>query len=214
MYYRRRPWRAFQIERGSLPATRRVIHRREKVPSKLTRVCENPCNTALFPPVIGAQAYEAHLSTLENPPRPYPRFSGTHENSWRSGRDQRATGKRTGTSGGLKPARQKLPRKARLCGKAQFTGAFTARRQGDFFVVSRRNNAPGAQSRLGIVVGRQVAPRAATRSMMKRIVREVFRRLRDQLGSVDIVVRVRPGPAPFDRSAARRELEKLLRETC
>jgi RNase P protein component len=38
--------------------------------------------------------------------------------------------------------------------------------------------------------------------------------LRDQLGHVDIVVRVRQGSERFDRSAARRELEKLLRETC
>jgi len=108
----------------------------------------------------------------------------------------------------------RLPRKARLRGKAQFTGAFAARRQGKFFVVLSRSNPAREQARLGIVVGRHTAPRSVTRSLMKRTVREVFRHLRDQLGPVDVVVRVRRPAGRSDLSAARHELEKLLRETC
>lgn len=48
---------------------------------------------------------------------------------------------------------------------------------------------------------------------MKRTVREVFRRMRDQLGPVDIVVRVRQPAGRQDLAAARDELERLLRET-
>ena len=95
-----------------------------------------------------------------------------------------------------------------------FTGAFAARRQGKFFVVLRRNSPPGEKARLGIVIGRQTAPRAVTRSMMKRTVREVFRQLRDQLGPVDVVVRVRKPAGRSDLPAVRHELDRLLRETC
>lgn len=48
---------------------------------------------------------------------------------------------------------------------------------------------------------------------MKRIVREVFRQLRDQLGPVDVVVRVRQPAGRPDLPVARHELEKLLRES-
>jgi len=112
------------------------------------------------------------------------------------------------------PRRFRLPRKARLCGKAQFTGAFAARRQGNFFVVLRRGTLPGEQARLGIVIGRHIAPRSVTRSLMKRTVRETFRRLRDQLGPVDIVVRVSQPARRADLPKARHELERLLREAC
>ncbi|MBC8007632.1 MAG: ribonuclease P protein component [Prolixibacteraceae bacterium] len=114
----------------------------------------------------------------------------------------------------MKAARFRLPRRATLRGKAHFTGAFAARRQGKFFVVLSRNNTPGEQARLGIVIGRQTAPRSVTRSLMKRTVREVFRQLRGQLGPVDVVVRVRQSAGRSDLTAARHELEKLLRETC
>ena len=81
-------------------------------------------------------------------------------------------------------------------------------------MVLRRDALPGAQARLGIVIGRQTAPRSVTRTLIKRTVREVFRRVREQLGPVDIVVRIRQPALRSDLPAARRELEELLRETC
>ncbi len=205
---------ALQTEVCSLAASVQVIHRRENSSPRLTTPCENPCNTALFPPVTGVQNYEAHLPTLQDPSRTYARFPRAHENPRWTGCNQRAPGQRTGTSGSLKPARYRLPRKAALRGKAQFTGKFAARRQGKFFVVLRRNSQPGELARLGIVIGRQTAPRSVTRSLMKRIVRELFRLLRDQLGPVDVIVRVRQPAGRQDLAAARYELERLLRETC
>ncbi len=68
-------------------------------------------------------------------------------------------------------------------------------------------------ARLGMVVGRQAAPLSVTRSLVKRSIREVFRRLRPQLGSIDVVVRVRQLEAKPDIPALRNELERLLRET-
>jgi ribonuclease P protein component len=106
--------------------------------------------------------------------------------------------------------RPKLPRQARLCGGAHFTGAFSARRQGRFFIVLTRNN-PGAKSaRLGVVIGRRTAPKAVTRSAMKRLVREVFRHLRSDLGPTDFVVRVRRPAVREEMLEARGELQSLL----
>jgi len=106
--------------------------------------------------------------------------------------------------------RPKLPRQARLCGGAHFIGAFSARRQGRFFIVLTRNN-PGAKSaRLGIVVGRRAAPKAVTRSAMKRLVREMFRHLRSDLGPTDFVVRVRRPAVREEMLEARAELQSLL----
>ena len=106
--------------------------------------------------------------------------------------------------------RPKLPRLARLHGGANFTGAFSARRQGRFFVVLVRNNPAGKAARLGIVVGRRIAPGAVARSAMKRLVREVFRHLRSDLGATDFVVRVRRPAVGNEISEARSELQRLL----
>ncbi|HEX4985917.1 MAG TPA: ribonuclease P protein component [Burkholderiales bacterium] len=113
----------------------------------------------------------------------------------------------------MNPSRQRLPRQAKLRGRVQFTGSFASRRQGKFFVVSRRSSPPGGPARLGIVIGRQTAPLAVVRSRMKRLIREVFRRVRQDLGSVDVVVRVRRPAAGLELAAARNELKELLRDT-
>lgn len=106
--------------------------------------------------------------------------------------------------------RPKLPRLARLRGGAHFTGAFSARRQGRFFIVLARNNPAGKAARLGIVIGRRVAPKAVARSAMKRLVREVFRHLRSDLGTADFVVRVRRAAVRDEMVEARGELQRLL----
>ena len=106
--------------------------------------------------------------------------------------------------------RPKLPRLARLRGGAHFTGRFSARRQGRFFIVLARNNPGGKSARLGIVIGRRIAPSAVVRSTMKRMVREVFRHLRSELGKTDYVVRVRKPAVREEMVEARGELQSLL----
>jgi ribonuclease P protein component len=106
--------------------------------------------------------------------------------------------------------RPKLPRKARLSGGAQFTGAFSVKRYGRYFVVLARPNDSGETSRLGVVAGRRAVPRAVARSLMKRLIREVFRRHRHLLDKMDFVIRVRQPAAPAVVGQARAELERLL----
>jgi ribonuclease P protein component len=106
--------------------------------------------------------------------------------------------------------RPKLPRLARLRGGAHFTGTFSAKRQGRYFTVLARNNLGGKSARLGIVIGRRTAPSAVARSAMKRLVREVFRHLRSELGKTDFVVRVRKPAARKEMVEARSELQYLL----
>ena len=79
----------------------------------------------------------------------------------------------------------------------------------------RANGQP--QARLGIVVGKKFAPRAAERNLVKRMVRELFRSRQDQFAGRDILLRLQAKfpRADFDsRSAIRRachaELAGLL----
>jgi ribonuclease P protein component len=182
--------------------------------SRLTSRCQNPCNSALFLPVTGATYYETHLSTLKDPSCAHARFPRAHENPRWTCSNQCPASQRTRTSGSLKSTRLRLPRQAKLRGRAQFTGAFAKRSQGAYFVVLRRNKPLEQAARLGIVIGRHTAPRSVTRSLMKRAIREIFRQMRAQLGPGDIVVRVRQQARRSDMPAARNELERLLRETC
>lgn len=65
-----------------------------------------------------------------------------------------------------------------------------------------------AEARLGVVVAKRLAKRANVRNLVKRIVREQFRRNRATLPAVDIVMRLH---APVS-TATRRELnEDVLR---
>ncbi|MGH8672033.1 MAG: ribonuclease P protein component [Burkholderiales bacterium] len=103
-----------------------------------------------------------------------------------------------------------LPRAARLRSTAQFTGVFAHRLQSTRFLVLVRGNSSARLSRLGIVVSRRSAPRAVDRSRLKRLVREEFRGLRQALGSIDLVVRLRTGVPPSAQREARGELKTLL----
>lgn len=110
----------------------------------------------------------------------------------------------------MTPARPKLPRKARLTGGRYFTGAFSDKRYGRYFVVLARTSPDALAARLGVVAGKQAAPGAVTRSRMKRLMREVFRQHRHRLQPLDYVVRLRRAATPGEMEQARHELEKLL----
>jgi ribonuclease P protein component len=66
------------------------------------------------------------------------------------------------------------------------------------------------RARLGIVVGRRIAPRAVDRARARRVVREEFRKMRTGLGAVDIVIRVRKLISNAARAEARLEIRGLL----
>jgi len=64
--------------------------------------------------------------------------------------------------------------------------------------------------RLGIIVGKRVARRAVDRSLLKRLVRETFRRLQHRLAGFDLLVRPRCSVSADEVVAASEELRALL----
>lgn len=80
----------------------------------------------------------------------------------------------------------------------EFSSVFAFRRayKGRFLIVHYR---PGAleTARLGVVVAKRLARRATQRNMIKRIVREQFRKKRAMLKAQDVVVRLH---APVERA--------------
>lgn len=79
----------------------------------------------------------------------------------------------------------------------------------------RANDRP--EGRLGVVVGKKFAPRAAERNLVKRMARELFRQRREQLGGRDVLLRLQakfPRAEFATRAAVRRacaaEIASLL----
>jgi ribonuclease P protein component len=71
--------------------------------------------------------------------------------------------------------------------------------------------------RLGLAISRKVARTAVERNRIKRIIRESFRRNRDQLCPLDIVVLGRSDISSQDNGTLSTALEKLwkqLNESC
>ena len=66
---------------------------------------------------------------------------------------------------------------------------------------------PGA--RLGLAVSRKVSKKAVRRNRIKRIARDSFRRHRDRLPSVDILLIARSGADATDNAGLHAELEQL-----
>jgi ribonuclease P protein component len=65
-------------------------------------------------------------------------------------------------------------------------------------------------ARLGIVIGKRVAPRAVDRGYLKRLVRETFRREQRGLSGFDLLVRPRRILSRSESVAASIELRALL----
>lgn len=102
-------------------------------------------------------------------------------------------------------------RRARLSGQAAFKALLRSRRsaRGERFVVqATANGEPFA--RLGIVVGKRVAPRSVDRSYLKRLVRETFRRSQREWVGFDLLVRPRRLIPRQEGNTAASELHALL----
>jgi len=64
--------------------------------------------------------------------------------------------------------------------------------------------------RLGIVVSKKTARRAVARNYMRRVLREWFRLNREQLGGLDLVVKVQKAFARDDFMLIQEELQRFL----
>ena len=112
-----------------------------------------------------------------------------------------------------------FPKAARLLKTDEFSSVFRLRpwRRSTHFVVYARPT--GQAARLGLVVGKKFAPRAATRNLVKRVARETFRLRRAQFDGWDVLLRLSTrvdkaalpsAVSPPLRALCRTEIEMLL----
>tara|TARA_R110002049_G_scaffold95365_2_gene234133 strand:+ start:580 stop:972 length:393 start_codon:yes stop_codon:yes gene_type:complete len=102
-----------------------------------------------------------------------------------------------------------FPGAFRLRKTDEYSSVFAFRRalRGQYLMLHYRpNGVDGA--RLGVVVAKRLAKRANVRNLVKRIVREQFRRRRASLPSVDIVMRLN---APVKEATRRMINEDVVR---
>ncbi len=69
----------------------------------------------------------------------------------------------------------------------------------------------GNDARLGLVIGKKYAPRAATRNLVRRLAREAFRLRRAEFGGWDVLLRLH---TRFDKKALPSASSPPLRALC
>ena len=93
----------------------------------------------------------------------------------------------------------------------EFSSVFRLRpvqRTAHFVLYARVNTLPHA--RLGVVAAKRFAPRAATRNMVKRVTREIFRQ--SELLNVDCIVRLSKPVNSKAGPATKAQLKRALRD--
>nr|WP_207005030.1 ribonuclease P protein component [Trinickia mobilis] len=108
-------------------------------------------------------------------------------------------------------AQAAFPKAARLLKTDEFSSVFRLRpwRRSAHFVVYARPT--GNEARLGLVIGKKYAPRAATRNLVRRIAREAFRTRRADFGGWDVLVRLH---TRFDKKALPSAASVSLKALC
>ena len=108
-------------------------------------------------------------------------------------------------------AQAAFPKAARLLKTDEFSSVFRLRpwRRSAHFVVYARPT--GNDARLGLVIGKKYAARAATRNLVRRIAREAFRVRRAEFGGWDILLRLH---TRFDKKALPSAASVPLKALC
>ena len=108
-------------------------------------------------------------------------------------------------------AQAAFPKAARLLKTDEFSSVFRLRpwRRTAHFVVYGRPT--GNDARLGLVIGKKYAPRAATRNLVRRLAREAFRLRRAEFGGWDVLLRLH---TRFDKKALPSASSPPLRALC
>ncbi|RJS92568.1 ribonuclease P protein component [Salinisphaera sp. Q1T1-3] len=103
-----------------------------------------------------------------------------------------------------------FPREARLLRPPQFRAVFA---RGEKFVcpgfVVIAATSENTQARLGLALAKRRIRRAVDRNRVKRIVRESFRRHRDEIGGIDVVVLARSRTDRIDNADLFDQLTRL-----
>ena len=102
-------------------------------------------------------------------------------------------------------------RERRILKTDEFSSVFRLRpvqRTAHFVLYARTNALPHA--RLGVVAAKRFAPRAATRNMIKRVTREIFRQ--SELMNVDCIVRLSKPVNSKAGPATNAQLKRALRD--
>ncbi len=81
--------------------------------------------------------------------------------------------------------------------------------RGQFLILHYRPNTLET-ARLGVVVAKKLAKRATTRNLVKRIVRDIFRRERVTLPACDLVIRLHASIHDATRADLNRDARQLL----
>lgn len=103
-------------------------------------------------------------------------------------------------------------RPGRLTKPAQFEAVLASgRRSGGRCFLVRVIPNEGVGSRLGLIVGKKVAPRAVDRNRVKRLIRIVHRQMAADLDALDVVVQLRDSPRRRNNETLFKELQELLR---
>lgn len=106
-----------------------------------------------------------------------------------------------------------LPRSASLRGAENFRLAFATRQslRGRCLALHiRRREADDGAPRLGLVIGKRFCLRANRRNLIRRLVREYFRKASRRLTGIDLVVRLHRSPPAEPRPDTKRALNQEL----
>lgn len=105
----------------------------------------------------------------------------------------------------------KLPKRSKILKTDEFSSVFSFRKRvaGSYLAIHYQENAFG-HPRLGLVVGKKLAPLAVDRNYMKRVLRELFRTHPMESMSLDLVVRPQKPFNPINYSEIAQEFVMLL----